>query len=133
MKTINTGSYLFIENGIISSYKPHSNNNSIIPTLKKPDKNEKFGIGVTTSDNKAEYLFYDLYDKWPEILFIHEKDVGRIMDASKKKEVSHMFLFEYINYLIESHVQFHTEKVANAKITKILNHKIYYNVNLHTQ
>lgn len=128
-----SGSVLFVENGILCSYRPKDNTCSVLPVCKKADKNNKFTIGVTTSDNKAEYLFYDLEDKWPEILFIHFGDVDHILRVSKDKNVNQMFLFEYINYLIEKGIVFHTDKISNTKVNKIINHKAQLNVNLYTK
>lgn len=131
LSSIKNGHYLFVENGILCDYKPKNNNSSLIPVLKKNNKNDKFTIGVTASDNKAEYMFYDLvHNKWPEILFVTEKDADEVRRISLDKSVGHMFLFEYINFLIESRIDFFIDKIANSQITKILNHKVSHNVNL---
>lgn len=133
LESFKNGNCLFIENGIVCSQKIYHNNHSIIPVLNKTNKQTEFNIGVTSSNNTAEYLFYDLIDKWCEILFINNNDIGSIISASKERKIDQMFMFEYINYLIDSNILFHTTKVYNNKILKILNHKISKNVNLHTK
>lgn len=120
---IGKDNYLFIENGIISKYKPKNTDRSCLPIIKKYD-NGSFTIGVTESEAKAEYLFYDLEPKWPEVVFMHQSDLDHIMRVSRDTGVSHMFLFEYINLLIESGVNFHTDHVSGKNFNKILNHKI---------
>ncbi len=135
LNIIPNGHYLFVENGIICNYKPKNNSESLIPVLltKKNNKNDKFTIGVTASDNKAEYMFYDLaQNKWSEILFVSEMDAERIRQLSSVASVNHMFLFEYINFLIESHVNFYIDHIPQNNIIKILNHKVSHNVNLLT-
>ena len=115
--------YLFIENGIISKYKPKHTNQSSLPIIKKHD-NGSFSIGITQTDSKAEYLFYDLEPKWPEVVFLHRSDLNHIMKVSEGHGVSHMFLFEYLNFLIESGITFHTDHISGKNFNKILNHKI---------
>lgn len=115
--------YLFIENGVISKYKPKNNNRSCIPIIKKHNNN-LFSIGVTQTGTQAEYLFYDLEPKWPEVVFMHKSDLSHIMRVSQDNSVSHMFLFEYLNFLIESGISFHTEHLSGRNFNKIINHKI---------
>jgi hypothetical protein len=114
---------LFIENGIICKYKPKITTSSSIPTIKSHD-NESFPIGMTHSENKAEYLFYDLEPRWPEVAMLHKSDFDHIIKVSNNNPVSQMFFFEYLNMLIESGISFHTESVSGKKFNKILNHKI---------
>ena len=114
---------LFIENGIISKYKPKQSIYSCLPMIKADDK-ESFPVGITHCENKAEYLFYDLEPKWPEVAMLHKSDFDHIMKVSANQAVSQMFFFEYLNLLIESGINFHTEAVSKTKFSKILNHKI---------
>jgi hypothetical protein len=115
--------YLFIENGVISKYKPKNDSHSYIPVIKKYH-NGLFPVGVTQTDTQAEYLFYDLEPKWPEVVFLHKSDVDHIIKVSQDNTVSHMFLFEYINFLIESGISFRTDHVSGKNFNKIISHKI---------
>jgi hypothetical protein len=123
LKRIGKEDCLFIENGIIAKYKPKHLDQSCIPAINSND-HEAFPIGITHSQDKAEYLFYDLEPKWPEVAMMHKSDFDHIMRVSETNQVSQMFFFEYLNLLIESGINFHTEPVSAKKFNKILNHKI---------
>lgn len=134
LKQIGGGNFLFIDNGIVISYKPSNLNKSIIPIIKQnSDIDNTFGIGATISDNRIEYLFYDLPTKWSEIIYLSKSDYDLILDLCSKKSLDHMFLFEMINFLIESKLKFFTDYINNTKITKIINYKSYNHVNIHSK
>jgi len=127
IKQIKTGNLLVIQNGILSNYMPENPNQSTIPIIKKPI-NDAFPVGVRrSSSGDAEYLFYGLEYGWPEICYFASGDYHRarelLMTRVSEKQKEGMFLFEYLNYLIEHQYSFHIELLSHKHIKKVINYK----------
>lgn len=110
---------LIISNGILLKEKlPISIDESIIYALTK--KNSDYGIGLNlTADNKPTYLFYDFPISWSECVFLNANSIEKLKEMLIKDTMKQMFLFEIINYLLDSDCRFKTEKIANKNICKI--------------
>jgi hypothetical protein len=95
----------------------------LLPILKQTNKDESFNIGLTINDKKVEYVFYDLPNRWSEILYINSSDIQKTKNLLTKYNLKQKFLFELINILIENNIIFETETVPSKNILKINNHK----------
>lgn len=114
--------FVVFEDGVISSEIPNLNH-TYIPVLDK--ENDQFNIGTTTNESKVEYLFYDLPDLWAEFLSVCSSDYNKIRELliKNKSKMQNAFLFEAINFLIDSGVEFQNHKIKTKSIQKIINHK----------
>lgn len=110
---------LIISNGILLKEKLNlSKTESVIYTLNK--KNNDYNIGLNiTEENKPTYLFYDFPTTWSECVFLNKEALDKLYKIPNKEIIEQMFLFEIINYLLDSNCIFKTEKIANKNICKI--------------
>ncbi len=110
---------LIISNGILLKEKLNlSKKESIIYTLNK--KNNDYNIGLNiTEENKPTYLFYDFPMPWSECVFLNKEALDKLYSIQNKETIEQMFLFEIVNYLLDSNCMFKTEKIANKNICKI--------------
>jgi len=117
MKTIEN--LLIISNGILLKEKlPTAIDESIIYALTK--KNNDYNIGLNiTEKNKPTYLFYDFPISWSECVFLDASSIVKLRVVLVKDNMRQMFLFEIINYLLDSDCRFKTEKIANKNICKV--------------
>lgn len=123
LNAINSGNCLIVQNGILINYSPKNYCKSLLPIIKNnPD--DSFNIGLTLNNNNVQYAFYDLPNKWSEILYISSTDINDIKALIKKCDLKQKFLFELINILIDNNIIFETEYISPRNISKITNHKI---------
>lgn len=110
---------LIISNGILLKEKlPTSINESIIYALTK--KNNDYAVGLNiTEENRPAYLFYDFPISWSECVFLNAPSIEKLREILTKDTMRQMFLFEIINYLLDSDCKFKTEKIANKNICKV--------------
>lgn len=113
---------LVINNGVLISQKIYiDSKNTEIFTINSAKKIE-FGIGCNIQDNETNYLFYDLPNKWIECAFINSDVIKFLLEYSKIKDLSKLFLFEGLNIIAEN---LHTlpihelEKTSAIKINTI--------------
>lgn len=92
---------LVINNGVLISEKIYLENNTEIFIINSPKKLD-FGIGCNVSGSHTNYLFYDLPHKWIECAFIDNNAIHTLLEYSKVKDISKLFLFEGLNILSES-------------------------------
>ena len=123
LNSINSGNCLVIQNGILINYYPKIMDKSLLPTIKN-NLDESFNIGLTLNDNIVQYAFYDLPNKWSEILYISSRDIGKIKTLITKHDLKQKFLFELVNIFIDNNIIFQTEYISHKNISKITNHKI---------
>ncbi len=123
LNSILSGNTLVVENGILTDYSPKSQTSSILPMLKASNKDESFNMGLTVNNKKVEYVFYDLPNRWSEVLYINNSDIQRIKEILGKQNIKHKFLFELINLLIDNEIIFETEFISSKNISKVNNHK----------
>ena len=117
MKTIKN--LLIISNGILLKEKlPTSIDESIIYALTKKNNDYTIGLNITEK-NKPTYLFYDFPISWSECVFLDTSSIDKLREISVKDNMRQMFLFEIINYLLDSDCRFKTEKIANKNICKV--------------
>ena len=72
-----------------------------------------------TEKNKPTYLFYDFPISWSECVFLDASSIDKLREILVKDNMRQMFLFEIINYLLDSDCRFKTEKIANKNICKV--------------
>lgn len=123
LNIINSGNCLIVQNGILTNYCPKNNSKSLLPILKN-NTNDSFNIGLTLNNKTVQYAFYDLPNKWSEILYINRSDICKIKELITKYDLKQKFLFEFINILIDNHITFETEYISPKNISKITTHKI---------
>lgn len=117
MKTIKN--LLIISNGILLKEKlPTSIDESIIYALTKKNNDYTIGLNITEK-NKPTYLFYDFPISWSECVFLDASSIDKLREILVKDNMRQMFLFEIINYLLDSDCRFKTEKIANKNICKV--------------
>lgn len=110
---------LIISNGILLKEKlPISGDKSIIYALNKKNSDYTIGLNITEA-NKPTYLFYDFPISWSECVFLNTDSIEKLREVLVKETMGQMFLFEIINYLLDSDCKFKTEKIANKNICKI--------------
>lgn len=117
------GDTLFVNNGIILSQRIFSDK-CCLPIVN--GKNiDKFLIGSTINDGQVQNLFYDLDNRWSEIVFIPSSHIDHIKKTMKphQNKLCKMFIFEIINYLIDKDIIFVSENIQDQKLQKILTHK----------
>lgn len=106
LKTYNPKNALILTNGLLLFDKIKINSIAsstyFIDTTK--DKRNYFEIG-SNNINKDGYLFYDLDNKWIELLFLQNEDVSKLVDIKDPSGLYKLFLFELINKIrnIEDH------------------------------
>lgn len=115
---------LVITNGILFKNNPFklrniNNNSSLIYCINKPKIN--FDIGYI-GGSEIEYLFFDLPNKWSECVMFNTEAISLIRSIEKQK-ISHMYLFEIINLLIEKHISFNVITSDKKNFMKINNIK----------
>lgn len=116
------GGTIIVQNGILLiDYIPKYQNKSILPIINT--KNLIFNLGMNISNNRVQYMFYDLDNKWSEIIYISPDDLKKIKLILSKSCIRQQFLFETVNLLIENNIMFETEIISSKKIIKINNHK----------
>jgi len=123
LNSIESGNTLIIQNGILTDYYPKTLNKSILPILNDKKKDESFTIGLTITNKKVEYVFYDLPNTWSEILYINNSDIQKIKTVLMEQNIKQKFLFEFINILIDNNIVFETELISSKNISKVTNHK----------
>lgn len=123
LNLIDSGSCLVIQNGISTNYFPKTDLKSLLPIIRN-NNNESFNIGLTLNNKKVQYVFYDLPNKWSEILYIRSSDIDKIKKNITQYNLKQKFLFELINLLIDDNIIFETEHISSKDISKITNHKI---------
>lgn len=122
----NVKQLLVISNGVLFKNNPfllssdHKNSNSRIYCIDKPKDN--FTIGYCGNSHSPEYLFFDLPNKWTECVMFNEKALSALCDI-KHSNMSQMYLFEIINYLIDHHIIFDTITTNKKNFMKINNVK----------
>ena len=87
-----------------------------------PKNKYNFDIGAVITNNKVNYLCYDIPNIWAEITFIQKNDLCNIQDITKNKiqdKINPIFMFEYINYLIDAGVTFQTKILRYNSIKHI--------------
>lgn len=97
LKTHKPNNTLILTNGLLLFDKikfKDSSSTYFIDATK--DKRNYFEIG-SNNINQDGYLFYDLNNKWIELLFLHQKDIQILTDVKDISMVSKLFLFELIN------------------------------------
>lgn len=92
---------LILANGVLISEKIYLGNNTEIFTINSPKKID-FTIGCNVSNSHTDYLFYDLPNKWIEFAFINNDGIKALLEYSKIKDISKLFLFEGLNILSEN-------------------------------
>ena len=73
-----------------------------------------FDIGCIIQEEQVKYLCYDIPNVWSGITFLHKRDMARIHKITQqylKDKVNYIFLFEYINSLIELGIVFESSKI----------------------
>jgi hypothetical protein len=73
-----------------------------------------FEIGTNNID-KDGYLFYDLYYKWIELLFLDKKNIKLLTENKNIKLLSKLFLFELINYIKSVDTELKFIKITNQE------------------
>lgn len=74
-----------------------------------PKNKNNFEIGSVIENNKVNYLCYDIPNIWAEITFIQKNDLLHVQNITKDKiqnKINPIFMFEYINYLIDTGITF---------------------------
>lgn len=114
---------LFVNNGIILSQQI-SSDKCCLPIVSGKNIDE-FSIGSTINDGIVQNLFYDLDNRWSELIFIPSSHIDLIKKIIKPQQdkLCKMFTFEIINYLIDKDVTFVSENIQDQKLQKILTHK----------
>lgn len=123
LDAINSGNCLIIQNGILLNYCPKKSDKSLLPILKN-NSDESFDIGLTLNNNIVEYAFYDLPNRWSEVLYISSCDILNVKALIKQHDLKQKFLFELINILIDNNIIFETEYISSKNISKITTSKI---------
>jgi choline kinase len=98
IKNININNALIITNGVILFNKIKLGNNSSTYFIKNDHKKNTFEIGTSTISSDG-YLFYDLENKWIEMLYLNNYDINKIKKLSQNNKLTQLFLFEWINKL----------------------------------
>ena len=73
-----------------------------------------FDIGCNIRKEQVEYLCYDIPNIWSGITFLHKNDIEQIQNVTLqylKNKINYIFLFEYINSLIELGIKFEAVKM----------------------
>lgn len=98
IKDNNISDALIMTNGVILFNKIKLSPNSSTYFIKhKNDKKNNFEIGTSNIDNDG-YLFYDLDNKWIELVYLNTQDLSHIKNnISLYSKTSKLFLFELIN------------------------------------
>jgi len=110
---------LVINNGVIMSQKIIIDyNNTEIFTINSSKKIE-FGIGCNIQDEHTNYLFYDLPNKWIECAFINTSVIKFLLEYSKIKDLSKLFLFEALNLVSENIHSLKTQQIDKTSAIKI--------------
>lgn len=87
-----------------------------------PKNKHNFEIGAVITNNTVNYLCYDIPNIWAEITFIQKNDLFNIQDITQNKiqnKINPVFMFEYINYLIDNQVTFQTKLLRYNSIKHI--------------
>jgi GTP:adenosylcobinamide-phosphate guanylyltransferase len=109
---------LIINNGVLISEKIHLDTNTEIFTINSPKKTD-FSIGCNISNLYTNYLFYDLPHKWVECVFINNDAIQALLEYSKIKDISKLFLFEGLNILSENIHPLKTKEIHKTAAIKI--------------
>ena len=89
-------------------------------------KREDFNIHCRTSQDFAQYFFYDLQNEhqWSEILFLHHKTIEKIKKSQQVKEkIKQVFMFELLNKLIDNDVNINVKSIKYKDIIKVRSNK----------
>lgn len=98
IKNIDINDALIITNGLILFDKIKLGNKSTTYFTKNlADKKHKFDIGISSETDA--YLFFDLENKWIELLYLCKNQIDAIKNNYKINYISRLFLFELINEL----------------------------------
>jgi GTP:adenosylcobinamide-phosphate guanylyltransferase len=111
-----------INNGVLISEKLCIGNHTEIFTINSTKKIE-FGIGCNISGSHTNYLFYDLPNKWIECAFINKDTIKFLLEYSKIKDISKLFLFEGLNIISENTNSLKTTELDKTAAIKVNNIK----------
>lgn len=118
LKKYNPQNLLIISNGILLREELELNEcESTIFVLQK--HNSDYTIGLNKTEKNTSYLFYDFPTPWAECVFLNRIAIDTLNEKLKQKNISQMFLFEIINYLIDNNCTFKTQTIKNQNICKI--------------
>lgn len=70
-------------------------------------------IGVNTKDDKLINLYYDLPEKWAQVIFLTEKEIG-LLKRVCACDVSKMFGYECLNRIVDMGGEFLVERPRNG-------------------
>lgn len=100
----NIDNLLVINNGILLKHntikKQMLSGHSKIFLLNRTKEN--FTLGCSTQ-NKLEYIFYDLPELWSECVFFNKNTLDLISDVLDNNNINNMYLFELINNILGLH------------------------------
>ena len=118
LKQHNPNNLFIISNGILLKEPiDFKEDKSIIFILQK--HNNDYSIGLNQTLNNTSYLFYDFPIPWAECVFLNKFAINILSTKLQEKQISNMFLFEIINYLIDKDCDFKIQTIKNQDICKI--------------
>lgn len=119
LKQHNLNHAFIINNGVLISQKVQiDNQHTQIFTINSSKKIE-FGIGCNINEDHTNYLFYDLPNKWIECAFINGTTIEFLLEYSKVKDLSKLFLFEGLNIISENMHHLKTKEIDKTSAIKI--------------
>lgn len=93
---------LIISNGIILFNKIKIETESATYFIDDINKKNAFDVGANIIGTDG-YLFYDLSNKWIELLFLNNTDLSKLKNnLNTTKNMNQLFLFELINFMKSS-------------------------------
>lgn len=115
----NINQALIINNGVLISEKIHIDNEQTEIFTINSSKKIEFTIGCNIDNNYTNYLFYDLPNKWIECAFINSHVIEFLLEYSKSKDMSKLFLFEGLNIISENINSLKTKELNKTSAIKI--------------
>ncbi len=119
IKKYNLSHSLIINNGVLISQKIQIDNKYTQIFTINPSKKTEFGIGCNIDNDHTTYLFYDLPHKWVECAFISETAIDFLLEYSKMKDLSKLFLFEGLNIISDNIYHLKTKTIDKTSAIKI--------------
>jgi len=80
---------------------------------------DEMEVGVTTVDNKATILAYELDARWCHIVYLTGKELERFRKVVKNRNRSKWFVFEAINAVIKSGGKFSVIEPRHMEISRV--------------
>jgi|LakMenEpi03Aug12_release.lakeMendotaPanAssembly.Ray.scaffolds.fasta_scaffold96036_5 hypothetical protein len=123
LKEFNPNNTLVLTNGLLLFEKIKLQNHSCTYFIDNKNRRNYFDIGSNNIE-KDGYLFYDLYYKWVELLFLEKQDTNFLCEAKNIQSLSKLFLFELINHIKSANdklqfIQLQSQDMCPIKINSL--------------